>query len=54
MIRKEWLEKIGGTGFLPSEAKKGKAKDQEPVLLIGSELLSPQLWSQIEASMEDL
>lgn len=54
MIRKEWLEKIGGTGYLPSEAKKGKAKDQEPVLLIGSELLSPQLWSQIESSMADL
>lgn len=54
MIRKEWLEKIGGAGFLPSEAKKGKAKDQEPVLLIGSELLSPQLWSQIEANASDL
>jgi hypothetical protein len=54
MIRKEWLEKIGGTGFLPSEAKKGKAKDQEPVLLIGSELLSPNLWSEIETSVKDL
>ena len=53
MIRKEWLEKFGGTGFLPSEAKKGKAKDQEPVLLIGSELLSPQLWSEIEISLKD-
>ena len=54
MIRKEWLEKIGGVGYLPSEAKKGKAKDQEPVLLIGSELLSPQLWSEIEASVESI
>lgn len=52
MIRKEWLEKIGGTGFLPSEAKKGRAKDQEPVLLIGSELLRPQLWAEIESSVE--
>lgn len=54
MIRKEWLEKIGGTGFLPSEAKKGKAKDQEPVLLIGSELLSPQIWSEIESTFDKL
>ncbi len=54
MIRKEWLEKFGGTGFLPSEAKKGRAKDQEPVLLIGSELLSPQLWAEIETSLEDV
>ena len=54
MIRKEWLEKFGGTGFLPSEAKKGRAKDQEPVLLIGSELLGPQLWTEIETSLKDL
>jgi hypothetical protein len=53
MIRKEWLEKIGGSGYLPSEAKKGKAKDQEPVLLIGSELLSPTLWNEIEKSAEN-
>jgi hypothetical protein len=54
MIRKEWIEKIGGSGFLPSEAKKGKAKDQEPVLLIGSELLSPQLWTEIEQHLAEL
>ncbi len=53
MIRKEWLETYGGSGFLPSEAKKGKAKDQEPVLLIGSELLSPQLWSEISTSINE-
>ncbi len=54
MIRKEWLEKIGGTGHLPSEAKKGKSKDQEPVLLIGSELISPQLWIEIERIIESI
>ncbi|MFN8791605.1 MAG: LysR family transcriptional regulator [Bdellovibrionales bacterium] len=52
MIRKDWLEKFGGTGWMPSEAKKTKVKDQEPVLLIGSELLSPQLWSEIEKSLD--
>ena len=54
MIRKDWLERIGGTGFLPSEAKKGKLKDQEPVLLIGSELLSPQIWTEIQKLMDHL
>ena len=54
LIRKDWLENFGGTGFMPSEAKKGKVKDQEPVLLIGSELLSPQLWSEIETSLDKL
>lgn len=54
MIRRDWMEKVGGTGLMPSEAKKGKVKDQEPVLLIGSELLSPQLWSEIESSIDQM
>ncbi len=54
MLRKSWLETVGGTGHLPSEAKKGRLKDQEPVLLIGSELLSPQAWTEIEEQMENL
>lgn len=46
-IKKEWLNSVGGVGYLPSNAKKGKSKDAEPVLMIGSELLSPILWSEI-------
>jgi hypothetical protein len=48
-LRKSWFDQIGGTGHLPTEAKKGKSKDAEPVLLIGSELLSPTLWEKISA-----
>lgn len=54
MLRKEWLMKNGGTGLLPSEAKRGKSKDQEPVFLIGSELLSPGLWKEISDLSESL
>lgn len=46
-IRRSWFEKTGGTGHLPTEAKKGRQKDAEPVLMIGSELLSPTLWTSI-------
>lgn len=46
-IRKSWFEKNGGTGHLPTEAKRGRQKDAEPVLMIGSELLSPVLWSNL-------
>jgi Transcriptional regulator len=48
-LRKSWFEQIGGTGFLPTEAKKAKSKDTEPVMIIGSELLSPILWEKIVA-----
>lgn len=46
-IRRSWLEKNGGTGYLPAEVKKGKSKDTEEVLMIGSELLSPILWESL-------
>ncbi len=46
-IRKEWLKTFGGSGFLPTEARKSKAKDHEPILMIGSEVLNPLLWDQM-------
>ncbi|MFN9066226.1 MAG: LysR family transcriptional regulator [Bdellovibrionales bacterium] len=54
LLRKEWLKNIGGTGLLPSEAKRGKSKDQEPVYLIGSELLNPSTWQEITLLTEKL
>lgn len=51
-IRRAWLEKNGGTGHLPTEAKRGRAKDAEPVLLIGSELLNPVLWTNITSALD--
>lgn len=46
-IKREWLREIGGTGKLPSEPRKNRTDESELILLIGSELLSPPLWSQI-------
>lgn len=51
-LRREWLKTIGGTGFLPTEAKKGKTKEHEPIYLIGAEILNPVLWSQISSGIE--
>lgn len=51
-MRRSWLDNHGGTGNLPTEAKKGRAKDAEPVLMIGSELLSPVLWENITSAIE--
>ncbi|MEK6772462.1 MAG: LysR family transcriptional regulator [Bdellovibrionota bacterium] len=51
VIRKEWFKSPGGTGFLPSEARSGKSKEAEPVWLLGSELLNPQLWLKITEEM---
>lgn len=47
-VRKAWLENVGGVGYVPSETRKGRLKDHEPVFLIGSELLSPILWEKLE------
>jgi LysR family transcriptional regulator, transcriptional activator for aaeXAB operon len=52
-MRREWFKQIGGTGFLPTEAKRGKSKEHEPVLMIGSEILNPKLWDQIRSSVDN-
>lgn len=52
-MRREWFKQIGGTGYLPTEAKKGKSKEHEPVLMIGSEILNPKLWAQIAAYIDN-
>lgn len=52
-IRQAWFDKHGGTGHLPTETKKGRAKDAEPVMMIGSELLSPVLWGNINSAIQD-
>lgn len=51
-IKKEWFKHYGGTGVLPSEPRRGKAKDQEQVYLIGTEVLSPLLWDKIVSLVE--
>lgn len=51
-VRKEWFKDPGGIGHLPTEARSGKAKDAEPVWLLGSEILNPQLWARITEELE--
>lgn len=53
VIRKTWFEMTGGTGHMPTEAKRGRQKDAEPVLMIGSELLSPVLWENITTAISE-
>lgn len=50
-IKKDWFREYGGSGTLPSEPRKGR-KEGEPVLLVGSELLSPVLWGRIMEAIE--
>lgn len=51
-LRREWFDSFGGTGHLPTETRKGRSKEHEPVFLIGSELLSPLLWNEIATSID--
>lgn len=46
-VKKEWFERVGGMGVVPSDPQKGRTPDGESVLMIGSELLSPILWEQL-------
>lgn len=51
-IRKDWFKLYGGSGFMPTEAKRGKSKEHhEPVLMIGSDILNPALWQQVSAAV---
>jgi hypothetical protein len=51
-IRKDWFKAHGGTGLMPTEAKRGKSKEHEPVLLVGSEILNPSLWQQVTTAID--
>lgn len=51
-IRRDWFNEFGGTGFMPTEAKRGKSKEHEPVYMIGSEILNPTLWQQVITAID--
>ena len=51
-IRKNWLQSVGGTGLLPTETRKGKNREAHTVHLIGSEILSPVLWQELQKALE--
>lgn len=46
-LRKQWLDKYKGSGFFPSKIHSKPIDGQFPLYLIGSELLSPQIWQHI-------
>lgn len=46
-LRSHWLHNLGGTGSLPVDAKTGRGKGFYSVYLIGSDLISPKMWSSV-------
>lgn len=47
-LRTKWLDEVGGSGNVPTDAKKGKGKGYYSIYLIGSDLLSPIVWKKIQ------
>jgi DNA-binding transcriptional LysR family regulator len=47
-LRKQWLENVGGMGWLPSVVLSAPGDGKTPVYLVGSELLSPFVWEEIK------
>jgi len=46
-LRKKWLKKFKGNGFLPSKIDLKPSESKSPLYLIGSDLLSPQIWTKV-------
>ena len=46
-VRSHWLHEIGGTGNLPINATKGRGKGYYSIYMIGSEVMSPKLWTNL-------
>lgn len=48
-IRREWFKRFGGTGTIPSEPRTEKrgSLDTEPIIMIGSDTLSPKVWQEL-------
>ncbi len=46
-LRKQWLKKFRGSGFSPSKIALSRSEGTFPLYLVGSDLLSPQIWEQI-------
>lgn len=48
-IRREWFKRFGGQGTIPSEPRleKKAVADMEPIIMLGSDTLSPKVWSEL-------
>lgn len=46
-LRKKWLKKFKGMGYLPSKIDLKPSQGKLPLYLVGSDLLSPQIWNEV-------
>lgn len=46
-LRKQWLQTFKGSGYLPSKILSRPSEGKFPLYVVGSDLLSPQLWEQV-------
>lgn len=53
-VRRDWFEKFGGSGSLPStvRSKKSGKKTEVPALLIAHDALPPMVWHEVEQLLE--
>lgn len=52
-VRRQWIEKFGGKGWLPSEITARPRKDADEVLLLGGEWVEAKIWNEAIASFAD-
>jgi hypothetical protein len=45
-LRKQWLQKFKGSGYSPSKILLKPSEGKFPLYLVGSDLLSPQIWEK--------
>lgn len=46
-LRKQWLHLFKGSGYLPSKILLKPSEGKFPLLVVGSDLLSPQVWEKV-------
>lgn len=52
-LRKTWLDRFGGRGNLPTDVSPTRNKGEDPVYLVGSELMSPLMWDKVAEAITD-
>jgi DNA-binding transcriptional LysR family regulator len=52
-VRRLFIEKFGGHGWLPSELTDKPRRNAEEVLLLGGEWVEPQLWQTLTAKISE-
>jgi hypothetical protein len=50
-MRREWIERFGGFGIIPSHVQKEKTANTEPVFIVGAENLHSSVWEVILKSI---